>query len=134
MKSNQFSQKKNDNIFHLIRIDHLTVTHKIVKWTKMRLGKIKADTPEPQTHVIPEVGKTGKSDIRMARTDTHRYNTRSSTKRVNHVTTFKNTPNMYKMNTIDTLRTYIGTYYIARTDPKKYTTTVEPLSKHRHSS
>ena len=48
----------------------------------------------------------------MARTGKHKYNTRSSTKRVNHVTTFKNTPNMFKMDVIDALKTQIGTDYI----------------------
>ena len=62
----------------------------------MTFETIKADTPEQNPRVTPEVGKQGKCDIRMARIGTHKYNTRSSTKRVNNVTTFKNTPNMLK--------------------------------------
>ena len=64
----------------------------------------------------------------MTRTGTHKYNTRSSTKRVKHVTTFKNTPNVFKMDAIDTFKTHIGTDYIARIDPKRDTITVEPLA------
>ena len=66
----------------------------------------------------------------MEITVTHKYNNISSAKRVNHVTTFKNTPNMFKIDTADILKTHIGTYYIARTYPKKYTITVEPLANH----
>ena len=50
-------------------------------------------------HVIPEMEKTPKSDIVMEITSTHKYNTRSSTKRVNHVTTFKNAPKMFQEDT-----------------------------------
>ena len=82
----------------------------------MRFGKIKSDTTEPQPHVIPEEKKKEKSDIRMARKGTHKYNTRS---RVNHVKTFKNTPKMFKMDTTDTSKTHIGTDYIVSTDSKK---------------
>ena len=63
----------------------------------MKIGKIKADTPEDQTHVTPEVEITPKSDIRLEITSKHKYNTRSSTKIVNHVTTFKNAPKMFPM-------------------------------------
>ena len=49
--------------------------------------------------------KTRKSDIRRARKVTHKYNNRS---RVNHVTTFKNSPKMFKMNVIDTAKSHIG--------------------------
>ena len=77
---------------------NLAVTPKIGKLPKMRIGRIKADTPDPQTNVIPEVEKTSKSDTIVKRTGTHKYKTRSSTKRVNHVTTFKNSPNMFKID------------------------------------
>ena len=60
----------------------------------------------------------------------HKYNTRSSTKIINHVTTFKNTPNMLKMDTTDKLKTRIGSDYIARIYSKKDTITVEPLANH----
>ena len=66
----------------------------------------------------------------MAITVTHKYNTRSITKRVNHVTTFKNTPKMFKMDMIDTAKTRIGSDCIAHTDPQKDTITVEPLAHH----
>ena len=52
---------------------------------------------------------------------THEYNTRS---RVNHVSTFKNTPKMFKMDMIDTSKTHIGSDYISNTDPKKDTIAV----------
>ena len=61
----------------------------------MGIGKIKADTPETQPHLILEFDKTSKSDIRVEITSTNKYNTRSSTKRVNHVTPFKNSPNFF---------------------------------------
>ena len=65
----------------------------------MRIGIIKADTLELYPHVIPEADKPTKRDIRVERTGTNKYNTRSSTKRVNYVTTFKNAPNMSKTDT-----------------------------------
>ena len=63
----------------------------------------------------------------MARKGTHKYNTSSI---VNHVTTFKNIPKNFKMDTTDTSKTNIGSDYISRTDPKKDTITVEPLANH----
>ena len=63
----------------------------------------------------------------MVRKGTHNYNTSS---RVNHVTTFKNTPKIFQMDMTDTAKTYIGSYYIAHTYPKKDTITVEPLEHH----
>ena len=59
--------------------------------------------------MITEVEETPKSDTRVERTGTHKYNTRSSTKRANHVTTFKNTPNMFKMDAAEKIKTHIGT-------------------------
>ena len=82
----------------------------------MRFGKIKADITEPLPHVIPEVKKTGNSEIRRARKGTHKYNTRS---KVNHVIIFKKTPQMFKKDMTDTSTTYIGSDYISKTDPKK---------------
>ena len=67
--------------------------------------------------MIREVEKQEKSDIITTRTVTHKYNTRSSTKRVNYVTTFNNTSNMFKIDTTDTLKTHIGTDYISQADP-----------------
>ena len=62
---------------------------------KRRIGITQADILEPQPHTTPEVEKLQKRYIIVKRTDTHKYKTRSSTKRVNHVTTFKNAPNMF---------------------------------------
>ena len=45
--------------------------------------------------MILEVDKTPKIEIRVEITSTHNYNTRSSTKRVKHVTTIKNAPKMF---------------------------------------
>ena len=67
------------------------------------------------------------SDIRRARKGTHKYNTRS---KVNHVTTFKNTPQMFKKNIIDTSTTHIGSDYIYIIEPKRDTITVEPVAHH----
>ena len=63
----------------------------------------------------------------MARTGTHNYNTRSRTKRVNHMKTFKNIPDVFKMDTADTIKTHIGTYYLDRINPKTDTFTVESI-------
>ena len=37
---------------------------------------------------------------------------------------------MFKMYATETLKTYIGTYYIALIDPQKDTITVKPLRNH----
>ena len=63
--------------------------------------------------MIPEVENLQRSDTRMERKVPNKYNTRSSTKGVNHVTTFN-----------------IGTYYLYHIDPKNYTIKVEPLVNH----
>ena len=60
----------------------------------------------------------------MARKGAHKYNIRS---RVNHVTTFKNTPKVFKMDTPDTSKIHIGSDYIDHKDPQKDIITVEPL-------
>ena len=70
------------------------------------------DTPEVQTHVIPEMEKTRRDKIIMDRNGSHKYNTRSSTKKVNHVTTFKTAPNMFKMDAEEKMTTHIGTDYL----------------------
>ena len=46
------------------------------------------------------------------------------------MTTFNNTLKMFKIDTTDTLKTHIGTDYIAHTEPKKDTIIVEPLANH----
>ena len=61
----------------------------------------------------------------MARKGTHKYNTRS---RVNHVTTFKNTPQMFKNDMTYTSTTNIVSDYIAHTYAKKDTIKVEPVA------
>ena len=38
----------------------------------MKIGEIKADTPEAQPHVIPEVEKTPRIEIIVERTSTHK--------------------------------------------------------------
>ena len=58
----------------------------------MKIGAIKVDTPKAQPHEIPEVGKTLKSGTILEISNTQNYSTISRTKRVNHVTTFKNAP------------------------------------------
>ena len=61
----------------------------------------------------------------MARKGTQKYNTRS---RLNHATTSKNTPQMFKKDVIDTSTTHIGSDYISKIEPKKDTITVEPVA------
>ena len=80
--------------------------------------------------MISEVERQEKSDIRMARTGTHKYNTRSSTNRINHVTTFKNTPKIFIMDKMYISKTHIGTHYLAFTDTPKDTITVESIANH----
>ena len=50
----------------------------------------------------------------MKITSTHKYKTRLSTKRVNHITTFKNVPNMFTMDAAEKIKTHIGTNYLVR--------------------
>ena len=76
--------------------------------------------------MIPEK-KQEYSNTRRARKGTHKYNTRS---KVNHVTTFKNAPQMFKRDMTDTSTTHIVSYYISKTTPKKDTITVEPVAHH----
>ena len=70
------------------------------------------------------------SDIRLEITSTHNYNTRLSTKRVNHVTFFKNAPKMFKMDATEKIKLRIGTDYFACIDAKKETITVTPMENH----
>ena len=93
----------------------------------MRLGKIKEYTPEPHPHVILDREQLGKSDVRRSIKGTYMYNTRS---KVNYVTTFNNTPQMFKNDMTDTSTTHIGSDYIAHTGPKKDTITLEPVAHH----
>ena len=93
----------------------------------MIFERIKADTSVPMPHVLSKGKQQGKIHIRRARKGTHKYNTRS---RVNHVTTFKNTPQIFKKDMKDTSTTHIGSDYIVHADPEKDTITVEPVSHH----
>ena len=90
----------------------------------MKTGKVKAYTPESQTHMIPEVYKTPKRDVIVERTSTHKYNTISSTNRVNHVTTFKNAPKMFQVEATERIKTQIFTDYFDRIDLKEDKITV----------
>ena len=78
----------------------------------------------------PRSGKPQRSDIIMGKNFPHNYNTNSITKRVNHVTTFKNAPNVFKIDRVEKITTHICTDYLVFTDPKKDTITVEPLANH----
>ena len=60
--------------------------------SKIKIGTIKEDTSETQPHDIPKVKQTPKTDTRLDINSIHKYNNISRTKRVNHVTTFKNAP------------------------------------------
>ena len=75
----------------------------------MKIGKIKADTPEAQIHVIPKGGKKPKIEIIVEINSTQKHNTRSSTKRVNHVTTLKNAPKMFPVVATEKINIHIGT-------------------------
>ena len=90
----------------------------------MRIEGEKADTPDVQPNVIPEVERLQRSDIRMEINGPRKYNSRSNTKRVNHVTTLKIAPNMFKMDAEEKITTHIDTSYLAHTDLKKDKTIV----------
>ena len=72
----------------------------------MIFGKIKMDTSVQLPHVITEERKQGKIDIIRAIKGTHKYNTRSSTNRVEHVTTFKIIPNIFKIHAEEKISTH----------------------------
>ena len=77
--------------------------------------------------MIPKGEKQENIDIRRTRRGTYKYITRS---RVNHMTTFKNKPQMFKKYMTYTSTTHIGSDYIYHTDPKKDTITLEPVAHH----
>ena len=92
----------------------------------MRFGKksVYTGTTSPSA---PIEKQQEKRVARRAIKGTHKYNTRS---KVKHVTTFQNTPQMFKNDMTDTSTTHIGSDCIVRTDSKKDTITVEPISHH----
>ena len=53
--------------------------------------------------------KTSKFDTMVERKSKHKNNTISSTKRVNHVTTFKNALKMFQVDRTEKTHTHIGT-------------------------
>ena len=73
----------------------------------MIFGKINTNTPVPLPHVNPEKKQQGKNAIKRARKGTHKNNTKS---KVNHVTTFKNTPQMFKKDMTDTSTIHTVSY------------------------
>ena len=127
MNTNQWTKQKLGNFFQPIRSQDLTVKPNIEKVPKMRFEKIKVDKPVPLSHVIKEGKQQGKSDIIRVRTVTHNYNTRS---RVNHVTTFNNTPQLLKNDMTNRSTTHVVLDYIAHTYTKKDTIKVEPVAHH----
>ena len=106
-----YPSKNPIKIFSLAKIQQLH--QEKGKSPKIKGGKIKVDTPEAQLHVIPEVEKSSKSDIIVEITITHKYNNRSSTKRVDHATTFKNEPKMFQVEAMEKIKTHIGTDYFS---------------------
>ena len=75
----------------------------------MKIGTIKADTVKWKPHEIPEVEKAPKIGIRVEIFSTRHYNTRSSTKRINHVTTFKNAPKHFPLEATGKIKLHIVT-------------------------
>ena len=59
--------------------------------------------------MIREVENPQKSYIVIKINGPPKYNTRSSTKRFNRVTTFKTSPNMFKIDAAEKITTHIGT-------------------------
>ena len=66
----------------------------------------------------------------MDRKGPQKYNARSSTKKVNHVTTFQTAPNIFNMDAAEKVTTHIGIDYLDHIDPIKDTITVETLANH----
>ena len=66
----------------------------------------------------------------VERPSTHKYNTISRTKIVNHVTSFKNVPKPFPIETTENIKLHIGSEYHDPIDPQKYIITVEPMAKH----
>ena len=60
----------------------------------------------------------------------HKYNTRSSTNKVNHVKTFRTAPNIFKVGAAEKMTKHIGKEYLAHIDPRKDRITVEPLANY----
>ena len=75
--------------------------------------------------------KTIRSKLLTAKNENYKNIYLEKLKRVlNHVTTFKNTPQMFKKDIKDTSTTHIGSEYISKTPLKKDTIIVEPVSHH----
>ena len=77
--------------------------------------------------MTPKKKQQENSVIRRTRKGTHKYNNRS---KVNLVTTFNNTTQIFKKNMTGTSTKNIGSYYISKIDPKKDTITVESVARH----
>ena len=92
--------------FNQVKIQKLH--RKTGKIPKIKIDTIKADKPRAQPHEIPEVGKTTKSGTILEIPSTHNYNAISRIKRVNHMNTFKNTPNFFPFETTEKIRLHIG--------------------------
>ena len=82
--------------------------------TKNEIWKNKKGYTSTTDQCEPREKKQEKSVIGRARKGAHKYNARS---RVNNVTTFKNTPQIFKRGMTDTSTTYIGSDYIDKIDP-----------------
>ena len=54
----------------------------------------------------------------MEITSTYKYNTRSRTKRVNHVKNFRNVPRLFQVEATEIIKTHIGTDYFDLVDSK----------------
>ena len=82
------------------------------------------DTAKAQPRVTPVLEKPQKSNNGMERNGQYKYNTISSTNRVNHVTTFKNAPKMFQVEATERIKTQIFTDYFDRIDLKEEKITV----------
>ena len=80
--------------------------------------------------MILEVEKPLINENKIDRNEPNKDNTRSSTKKVNYLTTLKIAPSMFKMDAVRKMTTQKGTEYLDHIDPRKDTITIKPLAKH----
>ena len=76
------------------------------------------------------MGEIPKTGTRVDITRVHKYNTVSITKRINHVTTFKNA--LFLMGPTEKLKLHRGSDYHTRIEPKKDTIILVPMANYIH--
>ena len=91
--------------------------------SKIKIGAILQATLAARHHVIPEEWEITYTGSREEITTTNKYNTRTINQKVHHVTTFKNTPTVFPIESKTKTKLHRGTDYYIHIDPKKYAIT-----------